>query len=157
MAQGGLIGNDQRVAFAAASPQVWKKLEQVMDCTPPVMTNAKIDNTVHKPGGFKTNTTGLADVADVVIKMVKDPDPATSPNQNQLFSLLAAKTLLWWRVELRANPDTTINSFAAYEFQGRVGAVKDLAPLAALQERTANVVFGGTSLVEYQPMASLIG
>lgn len=157
MAQGGLIGNGIRVAYATGSPHTWKKLEQVMDATPPTVTNSKVDTTVHKDNDFKTNTTGLADVSDTVVKIMTDPDPTSSPNQNAMFNLRQAKTLVWWRVEIPADADRSVNSYYAYEFQGRVGSVKPSAPINGAQMKDITVVFGGTSLQEYQPMASQIG
>ncbi len=160
MAQGGMIGNGIRFAHATGSPQTWKRWEQVMDCPAPTLTRAKVPVTVHKDNDFVTSISGMATVSDVLVKMLKDPDPATSPIQNSLFALAQAKTKLWFRLEIPANDAHTL--FTAYEWMGQVTDVKDLDPMAGAQELDVTVIFGfgvggaAASLTQYSPMASLL-
>jgi len=155
MAQGGLIGSGVKVAFAATSPMVLKKLEQLLDVTIPTIQADTIDVTIHGANRFKRNIPGLQTVTAMAIKMLRDADAATSPNQNSLFDHLAAQDDLWWRVEVPANGTLTL--FEAYEFQGRVQKFAPMAPIAGRQEVDADVLFDGTSFVRYNPMASIIG
>lgn len=157
MAQGGHIGNGVRVAYAAGSPHVWKKLEQVEDVTIPILTSDKIDNTLMGSAGLKRNMPGLASVSDLAIKMLRDNYSSTSPNQNAVFGLVAAKTRLWFRVEIPADPDLSTTLFEAYEFQGRFLSFEPVSPLASKQETTAKVVFDDDTFVRYEPYASVIG
>lgn len=157
MAQGGHIGNGVKVGFASASPHVWNKLEQVEDVTIPILTSDKIDNTVMGTGGFHRNMAGMSTVSDMVVKMLRDNYSATSPNQNQLFALLAAKTAVWWRVEIPADPNLATTLYEAYEFQGRVLSFEPVAPIASKQEVSAKIVFDDSSFVRYEPYASVLG
>lgn len=157
MAQGGLIGNGVRVAYATGSPHTWKKLEQVLDCVIPTIVADKIDSTIHGTARFKRNFAGMQEVGDLEIMMLRDPDSTTSPNQNSLFDYLASQTQLWWRVEVPAESDLATTDFEAYEFQGRVASFEPTAPITDRQELKCAVTFDGSSFVRYQPYASVIG
>lgn len=154
--QDGNIGNGVRVGFRTGSPGTWHAIEGILDCTPPTLTYDKVDNTVHKDGDFKTNITGLASVSDTMLKLRRDPDSATAPYQNLMFGYAKSKTLLSWRVEIPANPDRSVDSFEAFEFQARVGAYAHSAPIAGLQELDIPLIFSGDYFDHYAPMASLL-
>ncbi len=154
MAQGGLIGLGVKVAFATGSPHSWNKLEQVLDITPPQLTSAKVDVTVHGTSRMMRNIPGLQSVSDTVVKLLRDADPVTSPNQNQLFGYLASQVSLWWRVEIPSKSDITL--FEAYEFQGRVADFVPMAPIGGRQEVDLKVMFNDASLVQYAPAASAL-
>lgn len=154
---GGMIGSGVRVAYATTSPHTWNKLEKVRDVTLPTAVNDKLNTTVHGPNDFKQNIAGLAEVTDTTVKMLRVPSTSLAPIQNGLPALRAAHTLLWWRIEIPADEDHSVDSFWAYEFQARVGSVKDMAPIDNIQEREITLVFGGTSFVQYNPMSSAIG
>src|SRR5579885_923227 len=154
---GGIIGSGVRVAYSTGSPHMWNKLEQVLDVTPPKATSKSIDITTHGPNDYLQNMQGLAALSDTVVTMLRDNDSTSSPHQNALFNLRAAKTLLWWRIEIPANPDHTVDSLEAYEFQGRVGSFEPAAPIDDKQTVKSNIVFGGTTFQRYDPAPSLIG
>ena len=154
MAQGGFIGSGLKVAFALASPHSYLKLEQILDCTIPTIQAAVIDVTIHQANRFMRNIPGLQTVTATVIKMLRDPDPTTSPNQNSLFGYLGTQTDLWWLIEVPA--DGALVNFEAYEFQGRVSKFAPSAPIAGRQELQAEVLFDGTSFVRYNPRPSIL-
>jgi hypothetical protein len=154
MAQGGLIGSGAKVAYATGSPHTWNKIEQLLDVTPPTVNSAVIDKTIHQANRFKRNMAGLQDVTAMKLKMLRDADASTSPNQNALFDYLASQTDLWWRVELPANGSLTL--FEAYEFQGRVSSFMPAAPIADKQTLESDVIFDGDSFVRYNPMATVL-
>lgn len=154
MAQGGLIGSGAKAAFASNSPQTYKKLEQVLDITVPTIAAAVIDVTIHQPNRFMRNIPGLQTVSAMTIKMLRDPDPVTSPNQNACFDHMGLQDDLWWIAELPANGALTL--FEAYEFQGRVSKFAPMAPIAGRQEVDVEVLFDGTSFVRYNPRASVL-
>ncbi len=154
---GGIIGSGVRVAYSTGSPHMWNKLEQVLDVTMPKATSSKIDITTHGPNDYKQNMPGLADLSDTVVKMLRDNDSSSSPHQNALFGLRSAKTLLWWRIEIPANPDHTVDSFEAYEYQARVGSFEPAAPIDDKQTVQCSLVFGGLTFQRYDPAPSQIG
>lgn len=156
MAQNGLIGSGVKVGFATGSPHTWNKLEQILDVGVPTLSSAKIDITTHGINLLKRNMPGLQDVSDTTVKMLRDPEN-TSPNQNALYGYLAAQTDLWWRIEIPAQPNLATTTYEAYEFMGRVADFKPAAPIAGRQELDATIMFDGTSLVRYAPMASQLG
>ena len=159
----GLIGTGIRVAYATGSPHTWKKLEQVLDVTPPTLVSDKIDTSVHGGGRLKRSIGGMQAVTDVVIKMLRNayasgaPDGNNAPNQNALFDYTGSQISLWFRVEIPSDPNLSTTLFSAYEFQGRVNNFKETAPLMARQEVEVTVVFDDSSLVHYLPYASVIG
>lgn len=159
MATGGLIGYGVRVAFSeAASPYVWKKLEQVLDVQIPTLVADKIDTTIHATGNrLKRNIAGLISVTDAVITMLADNSPATAPNQNRLFALLAAGTSVGWRIEVPMSEDPSVDSFQGYEFQARVLKFEPKAPIGNRQENVATLVFDGDFFDRFDPAASEIG
>ena len=159
MAQGGFIGYGVRVAFSeAASPYVWKKLEQVLDVAIPTEVADKIDTTIHTTGNrLKKNIAGLIGVTDMTVTMLADNDPATSPNQNRLFTLLANGTQVGWRVEIPMSNDPSVDSFQGYEFDGRVLKFEPKAPIGGRQENVATIVFNGNFFDRFDPAASEIG
>ena len=157
MAAGGYLGNGIRVAYATGSPHTYKKLEQVLDAKPPAAVASDVDVTVHGTGDFMSNIPGLAKVADMTIKMLRDHSSVTAPNQNSLFALRAAKTQVYWRIEIPDGPDLSVALFEAYEFQGRVKSWQPTTPINGKQEVDVAVVFSGTYLTQYAPAASVIG
>lgn len=163
MAQGGYIGKQIRVGFStSASPGNWRQFEQVLDCTPPVLKSDKIETTIHDNTSlFKRHIPGLQDVSDVPLTMLRDADPATSPNQNLLFGLLAAQTQFILRIEIHSSADPTVNLFEAYEFTSRVGDVQIKAPINNRTEIMASFMFSSfnstTFFDHYAPAASIFG
>lgn len=161
MAQGGNIGSGFRVGFSppgSSSPLGWSRLEQVMDITIPTLTGAKIDTTISSNvTKFMKSIRGLITVADLSVKMLRDNSSLTSPQQNELFALLASGVTLTWRIEIPASTDPNVNSFEAFQFDGIVASFQPGAPLAGAQTVVAMILNAGTYFSRYEPAPSLIG
>lgn len=164
MAQGGYIGKQVRVGFStAASPGTWKKLEQVLDATPAQLSSDTIPTTVHNNANLlKSNIPGLQNVSDTMIKMLRDADPATSPNQNLLLGLLAAQTPLLFRYEAHSSSDPSVQLWEAFEYTVRVKDIKPVYPIGGAAEMDVTFMFspgpGGVLFFDaYPPAASVLG
>ena len=155
---GGHIGAGIKVAYAVGSPHVWLKFEQVEDVTPPQITPDKIDTTVHQvTTRFKSNIPGMEQVSDVIIKMLRNADPVTAPNQNALPGLVQASTTVWLRIEVPATANPGVdNLYSAYELTGRFANKKEITPLMQKVELETSFMFDGGSYAEYNPAASLL-
>lgn len=152
MAQTGYIGHGVRIASASGSPQVWQELENIKECQIPGLTSDKIDTTVHgTPGRLKRSIAGEQEVSDMTITMMRDADPATSPNQNALFAFNNSSVSRYWRVEIPTTSNPLDNLYEAYEFTGRLGMHVIDAPRPELVTLEVNVVFDGTFFNHFNP------
>lgn len=88
---------------------------------------------------------------------LRDPTNSSAPYQNSLFTLNANGTQTWWRVEIHASDDASVDLWEAYEFEGRVGSFQPTASFGDAGRLTAVVKFNGTSYSRYEPAASAIG
>lgn len=145
--------SDVKVAYATGSPQSWQRLEQLADIQIPTLTSDKVDTTTYGQQ-YKRSIPGLKDVNDMVMTFLRDPSSSSSPNQNSLFDLNASGVQLWWRVEVHADTDSTVDLWEAYEFEGRVASFEPGHGIGDAGRLNANVVFSGTSYVRYEPAAS---
>jgi len=153
-AAGGYIGNGMRVGYSVTSPHSWKQFEQVLDCTIAQLQASDIDSTVHGSGRIMSNIAGLAKVTDTTLKMMRDQSLVTAPNQNALFALNSAQTLIWLRVEIPDGPDLSIANYEAYEYQVRVKSWNPTAPINDKQTVDAVFLFSGTTFTRYDPAGS---
>jgi len=158
MAQGGYIAGDVRVAYASgASPFTWKKVEGLMDLTAPFLQTKKIETTRYSSNRLMTNIPGLDEVVDPVLKLIRDADVATSPNQNALFGIKNARTTLRWRFEIASQDDPSVNLFEAYEGDFRVSTLKETVNVGALNNLDVTLIFSGNDFTHYASQASEIG
>lgn len=151
----GLL-SDARVAYATGSPHTWKKLEQLSDLTIPTLVADDVDTTTYGQA-YKRSIPGLKTVNDLSVTFLRDPSSVSAPNQNALFTLNNNGTEVWWRIEIHADTDSTVDLWEAYEFQGRVGSFEPAAAIGDAARLTSVIKFSGTSYVRYEPSASVIG
>ena len=64
MAQGGMIGNGVKIAYAATSPTTWVAVGQILNVEIPQLVADKIDRTVHSTNRYKRSLPGMIDVSD---------------------------------------------------------------------------------------------
>lgn len=155
MALGGYIGNGIRVAFSTASPLSYLKLEQVLDATPPQFTPDKVDTSRHGATRYKSSIPGMVDIPPIAIKMLRDADPSTSPNQNAIQALQIAQTTCYLRIEIPANSAQTL--FEAWEMSGRFSKFTTVAPLMGRVELDVEFMFDGVDFIPFAAAASVIG
>ena len=151
----GVLAN-VRVAYATGSPHTWRKLEQLSDCKVPTLEADDVETTTYGQS-YKRRIPGLKDVNDLELTFLRDPTLSTAPYQNALFDYNANGTELWWRVEIHSDPDSTVDLWEAYEFQGRVASFEPSAEIGDADRLMSKIRFSGTSYVRYYPMASAIG
>lgn len=150
--QDGYIGHGLRAGFAVGSPQIWRELEQIMECDIPGLTSDKVPSTTHgSPGRLKRNIPGEQEVSDGVIKMMRDADPVTAPNQNALFAYNNSSTSLYWRIEAVTTPDPADDLYEAWEFTARLGKWKVDSPRPDLVTLEVGLVFDGTFFNHFNP------
>lgn len=147
---------DVRVAFSDSSPVTWQKLENLSDMDVPSLTADDVDTGIYGLS-YKRRIPGLKDVEDMVMTFLRDPSSVSAPNQNELFDLNASGAQKWWRVEIHASDDSTVDLWEAYEFEGRVGSFQPSAGFGDAARLVANVKFNGTSYTRYAPATSAIG
>lgn len=151
----GLL-SDVRVAFRRGSPGTLKKIEQLSDIAIPTLTSDKVNTTTYGQA-YKRSIPGLKDVNDMALTMLRDPKSSSSPNQNELFALNSTGEQVWWRIEVHADTDSSVNLWEAYEFEGRVGSFEPAAAIGDAERLTSNVIFSGTSFSRFEPAVSQIG
>jgi len=146
---------DAKVAFSLDSPVSWNKVENLNDLVIPTLVADDVDTGVYGIR-FKRTIPGLKTVNDMTMKFLRDHSSITAPNQNALFEHNDNGTQLWWRIEVHADEDASVDSWEAYEFEGRVGSFEPAAPFGDKQTLQAVVKFNGTSYTRYAPAASQI-
>ena len=155
MALGGILGNGMKIGYSAASPVSWNAIGQLLDIPDlPGITADKIDSTIHSTGGWKRSFPGLKSVNDVTMTLLSDHDSATSPSHAAMWTLNAAGTTVWWRIEVPS--DRAMTEYAAWEFQGNISAVSAKTPIDDRQTTEVTIQFDGTSLTRYDPGASAL-
>ena len=147
MAADGMIANGIKIGYSAASPVSWNAIGQLLSVGGIKLTRAKIARTVHSTNIFNRYLPGMADVADVALEILQDPDEGTTHGavQEALRALLTAGTTVWWRIEFPT--DRVQTEYKPVEFQGFVtdfeisgGAPEDR------QTFTVTVAFDGDSV-----------
>ena len=117
----------------------------------------KVDTTVHGVGGFMSNIPGLIQVADTTVKLLRNHDLTTAPNQNQMYALALAKSSIWLRIEIPDGPDLSIASWEAYEYLVRVSKHAPNTPINDKQTLDLSFVFAGTTFTKYPLGVSVLG
>lgn len=141
---GGILGNGVKVAYSLASPISWVAIGQILDHELPGLTPDKVETTVHGLSNFKRKIRGLIDVAPLKLKLLQDLDPATSPDQKEMYDLQSAGTTIWWRIEIPTERDKS--EYMGLEFQGWVDEFLPHAPIADKQVLDVGVQFDGEDL-----------
>lgn len=152
MALDGMIGNGVKVGYSANSPVSWTEVGQILDAQIPKLMRDKVDRTIHSQSIFKRSLPGMAEVSDLVLKLIQDLDPATSPDQDEVRQLLLSGENVWWRIEIPT--DRLQTEYAAIEFQGFVLGWEPSAPIEERQELTVTIAYDGDGFTVYPPAAS---
>jgi len=155
MALGGLIGNGVKVGYSSSSPLSYRKLEQVLDATPPKLTPDKVDTSRHGTSRFKSSIPGMLDVAPIAIKCLRDASTVTSPNVNAIQALVLSSSSLYLRIEVPAVAD--LSTFEAWELSGRFSNFSTSAPQMGRQEVDIEFMFDGIDYIYFAPTASVLG
>lgn len=154
MAVDGLLGNGVKVAYSAASPVSWIRIPQVLNVTIPGLEFDEVETTVHSTGGLRRHIPGLGDVTEMELELLADLDETTTASFNALFNFQAARTTVWWRIEVPTTRAQT--KFTAFEFQGFVKTWSVDPPIDDRQVLTVSVRFDGTSFSKLAAGASVI-
>lgn len=155
MALSGLLGNGIKIGYSTTSPVSWTGIGQVLDGAPPTFVSDSVEITTSSTTSkWKRTMPGLDTVNDMSVTVLADTDPATSVDQDYLFTALKNGTQLWWRFEVPTNRART--TFTAFEWQGTVGGWELSLPIAGRQELKVTVKYDGTSFTKYAPAASAI-
>jgi len=154
MAQGGLIGNGVKIAYAASSPVTWTGIGQIINAEIPQMVRDKIDRTVHGTSAYKRSLPGMIDVSDLSLEILQDLHATSGATQRQLLTYLKAGTTIYWRIEI---PETRSQSaYVAMEFQGYVMSWQPSAPQGDKQVLTVTIAFDDSDVTLYASGASAI-
>lgn len=155
MAADGVMGNGVKVGYSAGtSPFTWVRISQVLNVVIPGLEFEEIDTTVHSTGGLRRFMPGLGDVTEMELTLLADLDETTNVQHDALFDYQAARTTLWWRVEVPTTRAQT--KFTAFEFQGFVKTWKADPPIDDRQELLCSVRFDGDSFTKMNAGASQI-
>jgi hypothetical protein len=154
MAADGLLGNGVKVAYSAASPVSWIRVPQVLNVVIPGLEFDEVETTVHSTGGLRRFIPGLGDVTEMELELLADLDETTTASYNALFNFQAARTTIWWRIEVPTTRAQT--KFTAFEFQGFVKTWKADPPIDDRQTLMVTVRFDGTSFSKLSAGASAI-
>ena len=147
MALQGVIGNDTRVGFSAASPTTYTRIPQVLDVKFPGLTPDKLDRTVMSSGNFYQNFQGLNQVSDAEVLILDDPDEVTSPILETLRTLHEAGTTVYFAFERPTNRAKT--RFRKTEYQGYISDFVPATPLKDKQTLMIKIVFSDTAFSVY--------
>jgi hypothetical protein len=154
MAQGGMVGNGVKIAYAASSPVTWTSIGQILSVEIPQLTADKIDRTVSSTNDYKRSMPGMVEVSDLTFELLQDLDETTGAAQRALLGFLKAGTTIYWRVEVPA--DRNQSEFVALEFQGFVGSWQPSAPVDDKQVLNVSVIFDDADVTIYNAAASSI-
>ena len=155
---GGYIAGDVRAGWAVTiSPQVFKTIEGLMDLTIPKLVSDKIDTTRYGVSRLHTNIPGLDTVTDPVLKLIRDASAVSSPNQQLLYALKTARTSSFWRFEVAAQDDPSVNLFEAYEGYFRVSEIGPSVQVGTLNMIEVTLVFDGNYFNHQVPAVSQLG
>lgn len=155
MAANGLLGNGVKVGYSAgSSPFTWIRIPQVLNVVIPGLEIDEVETTVHSTGGLRRHIGGLADVSEMEMELLADLDETTNATQDAMFDYQAARTTLWWRVEV---PTTRAqDKFVAFEFQGFVKTWMPDPPIDDKQSLNVSVRFDGDTFLKMNAGASQI-
>lgn len=154
MAQGGMIGNGVKVAYAAASPITWVPVGQILNVDIPGLNPDEVETTVHSTSPWKRFIRGMIDVGEMTLTLLTDLDEGTSTDQDALFDYQAAGTTLYWRVEVPV--DREQSEFTGFEFQAWVKKYAPKTPIEGRQELEVSVRFDGDYFLKFAAGASQI-
>jgi hypothetical protein len=147
MAADGMIGNGSKVAYSNASPTSWQKVGQLLNLDGLEFSRGKVDRTVHSASMYKRNLPGMAEVSDLTLEILADPDEAQTHGtlQNALRNLCIAGTNVYWRVEVPVQRDLATTEYKPYEFRGWVQRFKHATPREEGQVFNVSVCFDSDS------------
>jgi hypothetical protein len=142
MAQGGLLGNGCKVAYATGSPQTWVAIPYVTDVVFPQFVADRVNIDTHSTtNNLHKNMAGLVDVTDPSFECLSDFDPSTGVAQQALLAGNKAGTTFWFRFELPVNAAKT--SFRGCEFSATVGGFEPATPIGDKQTTRFSLQFNG--------------
>jgi hypothetical protein len=142
MAQGGLLGNGCKVAYATGSPQTWVRVLQVTDVVFPQFVADRVNIDTHSTTNkLHRNMGGMIDVTDPSFEVLSDLDPATGVGTETLLQANKLGTSLWFRMEAPVNRAKT--SFRGVEFSATVSSFEPGTPIADKQTTRYNLAFDG--------------
>ncbi len=154
MALNGVLGNGTKVAYSASSPVSWTRVAQLASVKVPGLEFDEVETTVHSTAGLRKFMAGLGDVSLMELELMADLDQATAPSHDALRSYQAARTTVYWRIEIPVNRAQT--SFRAIEFQGFVKTWVPEAPIDDKQKIMSSIRFDDTVFSIYPAGASAI-
>ena len=154
MAQGGMIGNGVKIAYAASSPTTWVAVGQILNVEIPQLVADKIDRTVHSTNRYKRSLPGMIDVSDLSLEILQDLATTSGAQQRQLLTYLKAGTTIYWRIEIPVDRNQT--TYTAIEFQGYVGSWQPSAPIDEKQTLSCTIVFDDSDITLYGDAATAI-
>ena len=122
MADNGMIGNGSKVAYRIVDSPLasWNEVGQILNVSGLELARDKINTTVHSANIYKRSAPGMADVSDLELELLANPDELQGEGitQQALITYLLAGTTVNWRVEVPT--DRAQTEFKGYEFDGYV-------------------------------------
>lgn len=154
MATGGVNGNGVKVAYSASSPVSWTSVGQLEAVKLPDIVTDELAASVHGSSVYHKSIPGKVKVGPLGLTIMADFNPSTSEAHDALRTYQAARTTIWWRIEVPV--DNTQSSFRAIEFQGWVQSWVPDSPQDEKQMIESSVVFNDTAITFYAAGASAI-
>lgn len=131
MADGGLIGNGIKIGHRVdASPLgAYVTLGQILSINDFVFERDAIDSTVSSTNIFKRSLPGMAQVTDIEIELLANPDEADGQGivQDDLIDLLESGETRNWLIEVPV--DRAQTEFRGYNFDGYVRTFSHMKPI----------------------------
>lgn len=145
MATGGVLGNGTKIAYSAASPQVWTKVGQLREVTFPTFVADEVNIDTHSATNKLHRTMpGMIVVGAVQLVVLSDLNPSTSADQKALRDYNKDGTSLWWRIEAPVVREK--NSWFGLEFKASVKSYQPQTPIADVQTTTMELLFDGDDI-----------
>jgi hypothetical protein len=157
MAADGMIGNGVRIGFREiASPEnAWTVVGEVLNVGDLEIVRSKVDRSVHGTSIYKRSLPGMAEISDILLEILADPDESivgTGDQQQDLREYVVSGETLEWRVEIPTTRDQA--KFKPVEFDAYVLSYTMGLAREDGQVFKVTLAFDGDSFTESTAVAS---